>query len=81
MNLDKAVTGLILTLAALCALLWAVTPEPGPEVSPLIQRAVEMGYFPCEEEDSPGPCYWDAQAQGNQQGKSFVATGDEVFYE
>ncbi len=27
---------------------------------------------PCAEEDSPGPCYWDAQTRGNGLGTSFV---------
>ena len=82
MNLDRVVTGLILALAALCAVLWAITPEPAPEVSPLIQKAVEMGYFPCAHEDAVGPCYWNAEFQGNGQGRSFVVTDDnEVFYE
>ena len=30
------------------------------------------GYAPCEHEDSPGPCYWDAQERGNGAGRSFV---------
>lgn len=29
-------------------------------------------YPPCATEDSPGPCYWDAQKQGNGQGRSFL---------
>lgn len=28
---------------------------------------------PCPTEDSPGPCHWDAQTQGNGQGTSFDA--------
>ena len=70
---------LIAALSALCAILWVRTPQT--EVSPLIQRAVEMGYFPCEREDSVGPCYWDAQQRGNGKGRSFVVTDDgEIFY-
>lgn len=30
------------------------------------------GYEPCATEDSAGPCYWDADEQGNGQGRSFV---------
>lgn len=34
------------------------------------------GYSPCEYEDSPGPCYWDASAMGNGYGTSFVVHAD-----
>ena len=78
---DRAALALIFLLTALCAVLWAANPEPA-QVSPLIQRAVEMGYMPCEREDSVGPCYWDATSRGNGEGRSFVVTDDgEVFYE
>ena len=79
-TVDKVALALIASLIALSAALWVRTPEPA--TSPLIQRAVELGYFPCEREDSVGPCYWDARQQGNEQGQSFVVTDDnEVFYE
>jgi len=26
---------------------------------------------PCQFEDGPGPCYWDATTQGNHQGRSY----------
>lgn len=29
-------------------------------------------YPPCATEDAPGPCYWDAQVQGNGEGRSFL---------
>lgn len=34
------------------------------------------GYAPCEFEDSPGPCYWDASTMGNGIGNSFVVHAD-----
>lgn len=34
---------------------------------------------PCAYEDSDN-CYWDAQASGNGEGESFIASGDEVTY-
>ena len=35
----------------------------------------------CQYEDTPGPCYWDAAAQGNGQGDSFwVDANQEVHY-
>jgi hypothetical protein len=30
-----------------------------------------QGYHPCVQEDSPGPCWWDAARQGNGVGQSF----------
>ena len=27
---------------------------------------------PCPQEDSPGPCYWDADERGNLVGDSFI---------
>jgi hypothetical protein len=37
------------------------------------------GYPPCAQEDSPGPCYWDAQERGNGTGHSFVVHPDGVY--
>lgn len=51
-----------ITLATLS--LVACEPTKG-EPSPTPQ------YPPCEYEDSPGPCSWDASVQGNGRGKSF----------
>jgi len=34
------------------------------------------GYAPCEYEDSPGPCYWDASTMGNGVGQSYVVHAD-----
>lgn len=36
-----------------------------------------FGYSPCEYEDSPGPCYWDASVMGNGYGTSFVVHPDQ----
>ena len=35
-------------------------------------------YVPCAEEDSPGPCYWDAARRGNGQGTSFIVNNDQT---
>lgn len=36
---------------------------------------------PCATEDSPGPCVWDAEHQGNGRGRSFLVTEDNrVIY-
>jgi hypothetical protein len=35
------------------------------------------GLASCPMEDSPGPCYWDAQLQGNHKGTSFWVDGDQ----
>lgn len=34
---------------------------------------------PCENEDGPGPCRWDAQTAGNGVGMSFTITCDQTF--
>lgn len=31
---------------------------------------------PCPEEDSPGPCFWDARTRGNGLGYSFAIEAD-----
>ena len=38
---------------------------------------------PCVTEDSPGPCYWEAQVQGNGYGRSFTrdARGVVVYWD
>lgn len=39
------------------------------------------GTPPCAQEDSPGPCYWDAGTQGNGAGRTFwVDAGQHVHY-
>ena len=38
---------------------------------------VPNGYAPCTQEDSPGPCYWDAKHRSNGQGTSFYVTPDQ----
>lgn len=48
----------------------------------IVDKAQEIGYVPCANEDSVGPCYWDAAKRGNGQGTSFIVTDDnEVFYD
>jgi len=48
----------------------------------------EPGFFhnvvtpPCAEEDSPGPCFWDAGKRGNGEGLSFWVDAEQaVHYE
>ena len=35
---------------------------------------------PCAQEDSPGPCYWDATVRGNGYGQSFYVGSDQVVH-
>lgn len=43
--------------------------------------ALLVTFTPCATEDSPGPCYWDASAQGNGVGHSFyVDAQNNVLY-
>jgi hypothetical protein len=60
----------------LLALLLATTvascdpPMPLPQIGEA--KPGTEGIEPCAEEDSPGPCYWDATARGNGVGRSFT---------
>lgn len=35
---------------------------------------------PCAEEDSAGPCFWDASTRGNGIGTSFTVDADQVVH-
>ena len=50
----------------------APAPVPAPATAPL------SPYVPCAEEDSPGPCYWDAARRGNGHGTSFIVNNDQT---
>ena len=50
----------------------APAPVPAPATAALTP------YVPCAEEDSPGPCYWDAASRGNGQGTSFIVNNDQT---
>lgn len=65
-------TALIITVVALL-MLWATSP---------IDRQPEWTKLPlCEQEDSPGPCTWLADHQGNGEGRSFwVDREGELHY-
>lgn len=81
-RLERFAVLLAVVFAALVVVGWVGRSTPERPSNPLIEKAVESGYFPCETEDAVGPCYWDAAVQGNGQGRSFVVTDDgEVFYE
>ena len=47
-------------------------PVPAPATASLSPSA------PCADEDSPGPCYWDAARRGNGQGTSFIVNNDQT---
>ena len=44
---------------------------PGTKLTPAPARPVLR---PCAEEDSAGPCYWNAATRGNGRGRSFLVT-------
>ena len=46
---------------------------PVPSVS---EGLGSLGYLPCENEDGPGPCFWDAQNMGDGNGSSYVLLSD-----
>ena len=47
-------------------------------LSPSAPAPVPAPYVPCAEEDSPGPCYWDAARRGNGEGNSFIVNNDQT---
>ena len=53
-----------------------LAPAPAPVPAPA--TAALTPYVPCAEEDSPGPCYWDAARRGNGQGTSFIVNNDQT---
>jgi len=60
-------------------LAWAMDdgPSPAPELTLLPDVPVHTAAWPaCDFEDSPGPCYWDAQNRGNGKGLSFTVDAD-----
>jgi hypothetical protein len=53
----------------------------GYGVAQLIAEMINPAPAPlaaCVSEDSPGPCYWDADTRGNGRGTSFVVTEDDT---
>lgn len=60
----------VLTIAALAITAACGSTHPTHEATPTPKST------PCATEDSPGPCYWDAQHRGNKRGKSFRVTRD-----
>lgn len=68
---------LTVTLAGTLALSAAVGAYDGP-----VKGVTVSQVQPCAEEDSPGPCYWDAAVRGNGIGHSFwVDVEQAVHYE
>lgn len=55
----------------------AATPGPLPTPVPLLTPSQLP---PCENEDGPGPCVWDAREMGNGRGLSFWITCDQVIH-
>ena len=65
---------LISLIVSLVSPLAPTTPAPVPApATPALTP-----YIPCAEEDSPGPCYWDADRRGNGRGESFIVNNDQT---
>ena len=56
----------------------APAPAPVPATAPISPISPISPYIPCAEEDSPGPCYWDAARRGNSHGTSFIVNNDQT---
>ena len=65
---------LISLIVSIISPLAPTTPAPVPAPT----TAALTPYVPCAEEDSPGPCYWDAARRGNGQGTSFIVNNDQT---
>ena len=61
---------LISLIVSIISPLAPTTPAPVPAPT----TAALTPYVPCAEEDSPGPCYWDAASQG----ESFIVNNDQT---
>jgi hypothetical protein len=48
--------------------------QPDPQPAPVSDYPTD--YPPCATEDSAGPCMWDADRQGNDEGRSFIVERD-----
>ena len=65
---------LISLIVSIISPLAPTTPAPVPAPT----TAALTPYAPCAEEDSPGPCYWDAARRGRGQGTSFIVNNDQT---
>lgn len=63
-------------LSLFVSIISPLAPAPAPVPAPT--TAALTPYVPCAEEDSPGPCYWDAARRGNGQGTSFIVNNDQT---
>ena len=66
-------------LSLIVSLISPLSPSaPAPVPAPAPATAALTPYVPCAEEDSPGPCYWDAARRGNGEGNSFIVNKDQT---
>ena len=65
---------LISLIVSIISPLAPTTPAPVPAPT----TAALTPYIQCAEEDSPGPCYWDAARRGNGRGESFIVNNDQT---
>lgn len=61
-------------IAAIAAVLALSACAPASATAPVEDWPTT--YPPCPTEDSSGPCFWDAKAQGNGHGRSFWVLSD-----
>jgi hypothetical protein len=69
----------IVAAVALAASVATFTTSTDP--APVARHAVNVSQVPpCLEEDSAGPCFWDASTRGNGVGVSFTVDGSQVVH-
>ena len=67
----------IVAAVALAAVMFTMSTDTAPVTRP----AVHVSQVPpCVEEDSAGPCFWDASTRGNGVGVSFTVDGSQVVH-
>jgi hypothetical protein len=55
-------------------------PDQPTQPTPVAASKAPTGLQPCRTEDDKGPCYWDAKARGNKEGRSFTRANGQTRY-
>jgi len=81
MNTKSAVIGAVGSLLLGGMSLSACSTAPPATAAPSVTAVTAAEpTTPCAEEDSPGPCFWDAKTMGNKGGRSFYIDAAQVIH-
>lgn len=79
LNIASLVLALCLGVSAGSpALVPTMTMDLAPDTTDEAMDVIPLN--PCEQEDGPGPCFWDASTAGNGVGHSFWIGCDQAFH-